>query len=612
MLRCNGADRDCNIISRESEPTSCWSFLVRKFVEPFKDEKQMNAASAVCASPDIDSLWHRIDWAEAHRYVRRLQVRIAKATQEGRWGKVKALQWLLTHSFYGKAIAVKRVTENDGKRTPGVDGELWPRPQNKARAVQSLKRRGYRAQPLRRVYIPKTNGKQRPLGIPTMKDRAMQALYALALDPIAETKADVNSYGFRLERCTADAIEQCFTALSKRWAAQWILEADIRACFDHISHEWLLQNIPTDSGMLKQWLKTGYVDQRQWFATDAGTPQGGVISPILMNMTLDGLEEQLIARFQTSKFGKRSQYVADKYQVNFCRYADDFIITGKSQEILEHEVLPLVQDFLRQRGLELSSEKTRIMHIDEGFDFLGQNVRKYKGKLLIKPSRKNILAFLEDIRKTIKSNAQAKTEYLIGLLNSKIRGWVNYHKTVVAKQAFEWIDMQIFHALWRWAVRRHPAKGKRWIRQRYFKCIGQRQWHFAADFINHRGERKQKRLLYAASTPVGKRHIKIRGAANPYDPQYEHYFEKRRGYRMLDTSRHTRRLVRLYAEQGGVCPVCKQPIYLEQGFNVHHIVPRVMGGSDRLSNLILLHPNCHRQVHSQNLNVVKPAPHKEL
>lgn len=568
----------------------------------------MNTAAAVCASSDNEVLWHGINWAEAHRYVRRLQVRIAKATREGRRGKVNSLQWLLTHSFYGKAMAVKRVTENDGKRTAGVDGVLWPRPENKIRAVLSLKRRGYRAQPLRRVYIPKANGKRRPLGIPTMRDRAMQALHALALDPVAETTADANSYGFRLERCTADAIEQCFNTLAKPWAAQWILEGDIRACFDQISHDWLLRNIPMDTVVLRQWLKSGYFDRQRWFPTDAGTPQGGVISPVLMNMVLNGLERKLIERFQLSKFGKHSQYVADKHQVNFCRYADDFIITGKSKDLLEREVLPLVREFLDQRGLELSPEKTRITHIDDGFDFLGQNIRKYKGKLLIKPSRKNILAFLDDVRATIKANKQARTDRLIGMLNPKIRGWVNYHKTVVAKQTFEWVDMHIFRALWQWAVRRHPKKGARWVRHHYFKHIGKRQWCFAADFRNHRGEVKQIQLHHAGPTPVGKRHIKIRGIANPYDPKYETYFEERRGYRMLDSVRHTRRLVRLWSEQEGACPICNQPIDLTDGFNVHHIEPRVSGGSDRLSNLVLLHPNCHRQVHSRKLKVVKPAP----
>jgi RNA-directed DNA polymerase len=194
--------------------------------------------------------------------VRRLQARIVKATQEGRWGKVKALQHLLTHSFSGKVLAVRRVTENQGKRTPGVDNETWETPAKKAEAVKSLQQRGYKPQPLRRVYIPKKNGKKRPLGIPTMRDRAMQALYLLALEPIAETTGDPNSYGFRRERSTADAIEQCYIELARKTNGQWILEADIQSCFDQINHEWLVQNIPMDKNILYKWLKSGYLEQQ--------------------------------------------------------------------------------------------------------------------------------------------------------------------------------------------------------------------------------------------------------------------------------------------------------------------------------------------------------------
>jgi len=237
--------------------------------------------------------WYDIEWEKVHRNVSRLQARIVKATQEGRWGKVKALQHLLTRSFSGKALAVKRVTENQGKNTPGVDGEVWNTPAKKMKAVHELRQRGYQPQPLRRVYIPKSSGKMRPLGIPTMKDRAMQALYLLALDPIAETQADPNSYGFRKERCQADAIAQCFNILSRKDRASWILEGDIRACFDNISHKWLLENIPIEKSILRRWLKAGYVEQYILHPTEAGTPQGGIISPALMNMALDGLERYL-------------------------------------------------------------------------------------------------------------------------------------------------------------------------------------------------------------------------------------------------------------------------------------------------------------------------------
>jgi RNA-directed DNA polymerase len=209
--------------------------------------------------------------------VRRLQIRIVKATKEGRWGKVKALQWLLTHSFSGKALAVRRVTENQGKRTPGVDGVTWTTPESKLRAIGALQRRGYRAQPLRRVLIPKPNGKQRPLGIPTMCDRAMQALYLLALEPISETCGDPNSYGFRRERSTADAIEHCHMLLARRGAPQWILEGDIQSCFDEIAHAWLIAHVPMDKTMLRQWLNAGYLKGGRFYPTEAGTPQGGII-----------------------------------------------------------------------------------------------------------------------------------------------------------------------------------------------------------------------------------------------------------------------------------------------------------------------------------------------
>ena len=350
--------------------------------------------------------------------MRRLQVRIVKAIQEERWGKVKALQRLLTRSFSGKALAVKRVTENQGKRTAGVDGEIWSTPGDKLKAVERLRQHGYRAQPLRRIYIPKSNGiSKRPLSIPAMLDRAMQALYLLALDPIAETTGDPNSYGFRKERSAADAIEQCFIVLSKRHSSQWILEADIRSCFDEISHQWLETHLLLEKPILRQWLKAGFIDQGTLNPTEEGVPQGGIISPVIANLTLDGLETALRSHY--SRNTKRGQAA----KVNLVRYADDFIVTGSSRAVLNDEVMPLVQAFLHERGLTLSENKTRITHIEQGFDFLGQNIRKYRGKLLIKPSAKNVQAFLGKVRSIIKANKTAKAGHLILQLNPVIRGW---------------------------------------------------------------------------------------------------------------------------------------------------------------------------------------------
>ncbi len=442
-----------------------------------------------------------------------------------------------------------------------------------------------------------------------MKDRAMQALHLLALEPVSETTADNNSYGFRPERSTADAREQCFITLSRTIAPQWILEGDIKGCFDNISHKWMLEHVPTDKGILQKWLKAGYVYKDELFPTEAGTPQGGIISPTLANLTLDGLEAVLRKKYGTSNKGKLSVYVAAKNQVNFIRYADDFIITGKTKELLENEVKPLVEGFLRERGLTLSEEKTKVTHIREGFDFLGWNFRKYNGKLLIKPSKKNVKTFLGKIRETVKGNKTAKQENLIRLLNPMIRGWANYHKGAVAKETFTKVDTEIWKALWQWATRRHPNKGLRWIKEKYFKSVGTRNWTFTANTKDKDGEPKKVSLVKARDTEI-KRHVKIKGEANPFDPAQEAYFESRLGRKMKDKLTGRIQWLRLWWRQDKECPNCHEKITEEIGWHVHHILPKSEGGKDNNSNLVLLHPNCHRQIHSQRLEAAKPAPVK--
>ncbi|GAC1644605.1 MAG: group II intron reverse transcriptase/maturase [Chloroflexota bacterium] len=545
--------------------------------------------------------WHAIEWQKAHRIVRRLQARIVQATQEGRWGKVHALQHLLTHSFSGKALAVRRVTENQGKNTPGVDRVRWNTPTKKTAAIHTLRQRGYRPQPLRRVYVPKgTGGKMRPLGIPTMTDRAMQTLYLLALDPVAEVLADRKSSGFRVARSPADAIAQCFTVLGNRFAPQWILEGDLRACFDRISHEWLLAHVPLDKAMLRKWLKAGYLEKQILHPTEKGSPQGGPISPVLANLTLNGLETLLRDHFPQS-------HQKSHTKVNLVRFADDFIITGDSKELLEQEVTPLVETFLRERGLELAAEKTVITHIAEGFDFLGQNVRKYDGKILIKPSKKNVKTFLDKIRALMKANRQAKTGNLILQLNPLIRGWAQYHRHVVSKETFAAVDAAIFRLVWRWARRRHPHKNAHWVRQKYFRSHGHRQWIFTGDVAGAGGTTHPIWLFSALRVPI-KRHIKVRHGANPYDPAWEEYFEARLSATMKTTLAGAQRQRFLWEEQQGVCPICRQLITPSTGWHAHHIVWRSKGGSESTDNQVLLHPTCHQRVHSQGISVVKPRP----
>lgn len=466
-----------------------------------------------------EQMWLRADWRRIQTEVTRLQVRIAQATQAGRWGKVKALQHLLTRSHSGKMLAVKRVTENRGKRTPGVDGQIWSTPTAKWTGMESMRHRGYRAWPLRRIYIPKSNGKKRPLGIPRLLCRAMQALWKLALEPVAETLADPNSYGFRPQRSTADAIGYCFNTLAKRSSPEWVLEGDIRGCFDNFSHDWLVQNIPMDKALLQRWLQAGYIEKGTLFATEAGTPQGGVISPVIANMALDGLEAAAFASVGPTIHARR------QFKINVVRYADDFVVTGISKEVLEHKVLPAIRQFMAVRGLELSEEKTRITHISEGFDFLGQNVRKYAGKLLIKPANKSVKALMEKVRDIVKRNESATQANVILQLNPVIRGWAMYHRHVVSKDRFTSIDAHIWRLLWTWAMRRHPQKGAGWVRQRYFHARGDQNWVFAAE-TQVAGTIQRLRLFCAGTIPIV-RHIKIRGLANPFDPAWFSYFAHR-------------------------------------------------------------------------------------
>src|SRR6516165_4900029 len=430
---------------------------------------EMPAGAAPGRTPD----WHSIEWRKVWRTARRLQARIVKAVAEGRWNKVKALVYLLTHSFSGRALAILRVVSNSGAKTPGVDGVLWNTPESKSAAFATLRRHGYRPQPLRRVYILKSNGKRRGLGIPTLADRAMQALHLLGLDPIAESRADGHSYGFRRERRCADALAQTHLVLSHRNGPEWILEGDIKACFDKISHEWLLTHVPMDRQVLERWLKAGFLEKQAWFATTEGTPQGGIASPALANWTLDGLQRLLADRFAKTPKQRRMN------KVHLVRYADDFLITGTSKELLRDQVQPLVAHFLNERGLELSHEKTQITHVEEGFEFLGQNVRRYdNGKVLIKPSSSNVKTFLSKIQGTIDNAGSLTAGEMIRRLNQQIKGWTMYHRYAASRRTLTSVDRRIFQMVWRRCRRRHPKQGRRWIRTTYFRSEGHRHWVF--------------------------------------------------------------------------------------------------------------------------------------
>jgi RNA-directed DNA polymerase len=551
---------------------------------------EMPAGAAPERTPD----WHSIDWKKVWRTVRRLQARIVKAVAEGRWNKVKALVYLLTRSFSGRALAILRVVSNSGAKTPGVDGILWNTPEAKSAAFDTLRRHGYQPQPLRRVYIPKSNGKRRGLGIPTMTDRAMQALHLLGLDPIAESHADGHSYGFRRERRCADALAQTHCVLSHRHGPQWILEGDIKACFDKISHEWLLTHVPMDRQVLRKWLKAGFLEKHAWFATTEGTPQGGTISPALANWTLDGLQRLLAEHFATTSSQQR------KFKVHLVRYADDFLITGISKGFLRDQVQPLVAHFLKGRGLELSHEKTQITHIEDGFDFLGQNVRRYRcGKVLTKPSSKNVKTFLTKIRETIDGSGSQTAGEMIRRLNQQIKGWTMYHRYAASKRTFTYVDHRIFQMVWHWCRRRHPKKSRKWIKTNYFRRDGHRHWVFTGTLLNQKGQGRPIQLMVAAQVKII-RYVKIRSAVNPYDPEWELYLEARLGWQLTQTRAGRSRIESLWKEQEGRCRVCGQPLRIaEEDCQIHHRIWRSRGGPDPADNTELLHANCHRQIHVQ-------------
>ena len=441
----------------------------------------------------LASQWNSIDWDEVKFRVNRLQTRIAKATYNENRNMVKRLTYLLTHSHSAKLLAVRIITQNRGKRTAGVDGQFWKSASDKMHAALSLTDQQYQAYPLRRIYIPKPGkSTKRPISIPTMRDRAMQALYAIALQPVAETTADTRSFGFRIFKSAQDASAYAFLCLAKETSSQWILEGDIKGCFDNIAHSWLKNNIPMDKSFLTQFLKSGFIFDGTFYHTNKGASQGGIISPILANMTLDGIEKILSERFP-------------KMKVHFIRYADDFLVIAPSKEIAE-DACEIIGNFLAIKGLELSAEKTVITHIDEGFDFLGWNFRKYKGTLLIKPSQKSIKAITQTL-KTIVSKAKVWTQdELIKTLNPIIRGWTNYHRHIVAKDTFRKLDSYLWEITWQWGKRRHHNKGRKWIASKYWHSEGNRNWVFRT---------KVTKLLEFSDAKI-LRHAMPKLDANPY------------------------------------------------------------------------------------------------
>ena len=492
---------------------------------------------------------------------------------------------MLKRSYANLLDSVRRITQdNSGKNTPGVDGEVIKTPEGRVKLVNNWVMP--KAKPTRRVFIPKPSGKKRPLGIPTIKDRVAQNITKNYLEPEWEAIFEPNSYGFRSGRSCHDAIEQIFNRFRDNHSGRnkWVLDADIRGCFDNLAHKTILQRIGSAPGadLIAGWMKAGYVYEGIYNPKDTGTPQGGCISPLLSNIGLHGLEE--LVRKHNKKLG-------------VIRYADDFVVTAKNRKEIE-EIIPKIKQWLIERGLELNEEKTRVVHIDKGFNFLGFNARCYKKKLLIKPQKEKVLAFCKKVGNIIKSMKTVKQEVLISKLNPILRGFANYYRSVVSKETFQYISHRVWSYLWNWCRRRHQNRRLKWVKDKYFHVINGVKWTFCCMTESRRGENKTLYLYNMAKTPIV-RHTKIAGTNSPFDAELDNYWEKRNTKMGRTYWAKGSKYNQVAINQEYKCPVCGQFLINGEDLETHHIVPVKDGGSDDTENLIHLHAACHKQEHSK-------------